>query len=84
MKKTVLEIEVRYFAGMRERAGRDSEVVETAAGTPAELYAELRARHGFALEQAHLRVAVNDAFAKWETPLSPGDSVVYIPPVAGG
>ena len=31
-----------------------------------------------------LRVAVNSEFGEWEQPLSEGDSVVFIPPVAGG
>ena len=29
-------------------------------------------------------VVINDAFQPWDTPLKPGDNVVFIPPVAGG
>jgi molybdopterin converting factor small subunit len=29
-------------------------------------------------------VAVNDAFEPWEAPVCSGDSLVFIPPVAGG
>ena len=32
----------------------------------------------------HVRLAVNDAFVDWSTPLNDGDAVVFIPPVAGG
>jgi molybdopterin converting factor small subunit len=45
---------------------------------------ELRQRHGLALPQSLLRVAVNDEFCDWERPLVEGDRVVFIPPVAGG
>jgi molybdopterin converting factor subunit 1 len=77
-------LRLRYFALLREEAGRQSESVETAATTPADLYAELAARHGFRLPPAQLRVAVNAAFCDWDRPLRDGDEVVFIPPVAGG
>ena len=80
----MLRLQLRYYALLREEAGRQSESVETAAATPAALYAELAARHGFRLPASQLRVAVNSAFADWERPLRDGDEVVFIPPVAGG
>jgi molybdopterin converting factor subunit 1 len=78
------EIEVQYFAVLRERAGLGRETVRTAAATAAELYEELAARHDFGLPRGMLRVAVNDEFADWSRPLATGDRVVFIPPVAGG
>jgi len=78
------EIEIQYFAVLRERAGTSREIVQTAAETAAELYDELAARHDFGLPQSMLRVAVNDEFAEWSRPLKAGDRVVFIPPVAGG
>ncbi|MGH8134825.1 MAG: MoaD/ThiS family protein [Steroidobacteraceae bacterium] len=77
-------IRLRYYALLREQAGRQDETIETAARTPAALYAELAARHGFRLAQVQLKVAVNAAFTDWSSPLSDGDEVVFIPPVAGG
>ena len=77
-------VHLRYYALLREQAGRQAETVETAAPTAAALYSELAARHGFGLPQAQLRVAVNSAFTEWTTPLAEGDEVVFIPPVAGG
>lgn len=78
------DIEVQYFAVLRERAGTSRETVQTAAATAGELYEELAARHDFGLPRAMLRVAVNDEFAEWSRPLAAGDCVVFIPPVAGG
>jgi molybdopterin synthase sulfur carrier subunit len=80
----VTDVHVQYYAVLREQAGRSQESVATTARTPAELYAELRARHGLKLPQSLLRVAVNDEFCDWSQPLAAGDRVVFIPPVAGG
>jgi molybdopterin converting factor subunit 1 len=77
-------IHVQYYAVLRERAGRSEETVETAARTPADLYAELQQRHPFHLARAQLRVAIDGEFAAWDTPLANGARVVFIPPVAGG
>ena len=79
-----MELQVDYFAWLRERAGCDTETVTTAATTPAQLWTELDARHDFATERRHLRVAVNDAFSTWDAQLANGDRVVFIPPVSGG
>ena len=82
--RQAMRIRIRYYALMREQAGRSDETVETAADTPAELYRELGARHAFTLTPAQLKVAVNGDFSDWSRALSPDDVVVFIPPVAGG
>lgn len=78
------QIRVQYFALLREQAGRSQESLATTATTPRELYEELRARYPFSLPPEMLRVAVNTEFGDWSQPLSEGDAVVFIPPVAGG
>jgi molybdopterin converting factor subunit 1 len=80
----MIDLDVQYFALLREQAGRTNERVATAAATPADLYAELRGRHGFTLPVGMMRVAVNDEFCEWSQRLNAGDRVVFIPPVAGG
>ena len=77
-------VAIRYFAVFREQAGTDREEVTTAAGTARELYDERRAGHGFTLGTDSVRVAINDEFADWNAAISDGDTVVFIPPVAGG
>jgi molybdopterin converting factor subunit 1 len=77
-------VNLHYYALLREQAGRQTESVDTDAGTPAALYAELAAKHGFSLPASQLKVAVNAAFTDWERRLDDGDEVVFIPPVAGG
>ena len=78
------ELQVQYFAALRDQAGRSNETVHSAARTPRELYAELKARHRLSLTAEQLRVAVNEEFADWQQLLQPGDNVVFLPPVAGG
>ena len=77
-------LRIQYYAILREQAGRSEETLDTTAGTPAELYDELRQRHPFQLTPAQLKVALNSEFSDWHTPLRHGDTVVFIPPVAGG
>lgn len=77
-------VNVRYFALLREQAGRGAESVQTEARTPQELYEQLRRERGLQLAPRFLRVAVNDEFGDWHQPLADGDTVVFLPPVAGG
>ena len=77
-------ISVQYYALLREQAGRSSESLLTPAATARQLYEELNRRHPFTLAPELLRVAVNAEFAEWSAPLADGDTVVFIPPVAGG
>ena len=79
-----MQIKVQYYAILREQAGRSEETVATAARTPRDLYAELQRRHPFSLDADSLRVAINAEFSDWSQPLTEGDAVVFIPPVAGG
>ena len=77
-------IRVQYYALLREQAGRSDETLMTRSRTPRELYGELARRYPFTLPADMLRVAVNAEFGEWTQPLESGDSVVFIPPVAGG
>jgi len=77
-------IHIRYYALLREERGLSEEAVKTVAQTPKELYKELSTRHHFRLGEDVLKVAVNDAFSNWESPIKDHDTVVFIPPVSGG
>jgi len=77
-------LKVRYFALLREQAGRGSEALQTCARTPQELYEQLQRERGLTLAPQFLRVAVNDEFGDWQQALADGDTVAFLPPVAGG
>lgn len=80
----MINLHVQYFAILREQRGVTEESLRTLVATPAALYEELRARHGFTLSVDRVRAAVNDEFVSASTPLHDGDRIVFIPPVAGG
>ncbi len=80
----MITVTVHFFAILREQRGLDTEELTTSANSPAALYEELRARHGFTLPANRIRAAVNDEFVAADAPLRGGERIVFIPPVAGG
>ena len=78
------ELRVEYFAVLREQRGCAAETVTTAARTPAELYDQLRARHHLDMPRGYLLVGVNGEYGEWDQSLEGGDTVAFLPPVAGG
>jgi molybdopterin converting factor subunit 1 len=79
-----LPVRLEYFALLREQRGLAAEAIETGAGTARDLYRELAARYGFTLAVERVKVAINNEFASWDRPLVANDTIVFIPPVAGG
>ena len=77
-------IHIQYFAALREQRGVSQETITTSAQTAKDLYKELHGKHNFKISQSLLKVAVNNEFSDWETPIHANDTVVFIPPVAGG
>lgn len=77
-------ITVRYFAVFRENAGTGEETLTLDADTAADVFAATRGRHGSAEPLGHCKVAINDAMASWDSPVSDGDTLLLFPPVAGG
>lgn len=76
--------QVCYFGLLAGRRGLAEESLQSAATTPAALYAELDARHRLGLAIRDLRVAVNDEFVAWDHPLKPHDTLALLPPMSGG
>lgn len=81
VKKTV---SVEYFATLRDERGEASETIETEAETFRNLYAELKAQHGFSLDTDSIKIIANNSLSKWDASLSDGDAIVFMPPIAGG
>ncbi len=84
MSKESCKVVVEYFASLREEAGVAEEEVQTSAATAEELFDELRERHGFTLDRSALKLVVNEEFTDWSQEVKDGDTIVFIPPVAGG
>ncbi len=79
-----MKIRIEYFAALREQRGLSHECIETSLTTPAELFEELKKKYQFSFDKDHLKVAINEEYAHFDTPLSDSDILVFIPPVAGG
>ena len=81
-----MEVEVRLFAGLRQRAGSDTVRVELPEpATVGDLLARLRSEHPrFAALPPGMLVSVNLEYRPAEHPLGDGDEVGFIPPVSGG
>jgi molybdopterin converting factor small subunit len=77
-------VTVRYFAALREAAGKEVEVVETSASSLGELYAELAGHYHFGLGESQVKAARNLVIEKLDAEFVDGDEIVYLPPVAGG
>src|SRR6266542_808612 len=73
-----MSVQVRLFAGLRERAGWSSREID--AATVADVWPAL----GLGEEPAGLLYAVNREYAERGQELRDGDEVSLIPPVSGG
>jgi molybdopterin synthase sulfur carrier subunit len=81
-----MKIRVRLFASLRDLVGRGELEMELPAGaTPAAVWEALAAAHpALASRRRSLAVAVNRAYESFDAALSPGDEIVFIPPISGG
>jgi len=81
-----MKLNVRLFAMLRERAGRDSVEIELPAGaTVADAILALREQPGLELlDRLPVRLAVNRQYADPGQQVAAGDELAAIPPVSGG
>jgi len=82
--KKLKELNVHYYAVLREMTGKSEEDIESFAATPGELYKDLAGKYGFPLNSRGIRVSINEEFQSMDATLCSGDCVVFITPVAGG
>ena len=78
-------LHILYFASLAEQAGRDEErltISDTA--TLGDIYQSLKDKYGFDLAQHQLAVAINHHIGHWQSFTQDGDTIAFIPPVAGG
>ena len=76
-----MQVRIRLFAGLRERAGTGARTLELTDGaTLGDVWPAL----GLGDEPSGLLYAVNKRYAEPATALADGDEVALIPPVSGG
>lgn len=81
-----MHVRVLFFGQLREIAGAVEHDAELPAGARMEdAFAHLSARWtGLAAFRAIVVAARNQEFAQWDTPLTDGDEIAFLPPVSGG
>ncbi|MDB4184688.1 molybdopterin converting factor subunit 1 [Amylibacter sp.] len=83
-----MKIKILYFAWLRERIGKSSEVIETEAKTVEQLIKDLRskeARYDFAFSDlSSVRVALDQTLSTFDSSLKNVNEVAFFPPMTGG
>jgi molybdopterin converting factor subunit 1 len=79
-------IRLLFFAILRDITGKEAATIEVAEGTTAAgVWNILREEHSaLSAWRNPPMVAVNEEYAKPDRPLTSGDELAFIPPVAGG
>jgi MoaE-MoaD fusion protein len=78
-----MKVNLSFFAAHKRTAGTDTASIELPEGSSARDAARA-AETQFGLVLKGSMVAINDEYAEPERTLEPGDTVAFIPPVAGG
>ena len=80
-----MQIQVRLFAGLRERAGTDRLQIELPDGARvADVLAAMADTPVGEIKPKDCVVAVNREYANADEPVNAGDEVALVPPVSGG
>lgn len=79
-------VKVLFFGRVREFTGLAEESVELPSGaTLSDLFALYASRYPKLADfRASLVASRNQEFAAWDTRLSSGDDIAFLPPVSGG
>ncbi|GIW21401.1 MAG: molybdopterin synthase sulfur carrier subunit [Candidatus Sericytochromatia bacterium] len=78
------KITLKYFAKLKDDIGKSSETLEIEAKTLSDVYDFISNKYSLSLSKEFLKVALNDEFSDWDTEIEDSDTIVFIPPVAGG
>jgi len=78
-----MSLQVRYFASLRERMGRDGDSIDNTAqvNCVADVWSYVSGDKPF---PANMLVAVNMQYADLTQEVKDGDEVAFFPPVTGG
>ena len=77
------DVTVLVFGPLRERVGVDE--IQVASATVQDVWDEVVRRHPAAgVDAASVRAARNLSYCEWTTVVETGDTIAFIPPVAGG
>lgn len=76
---------VEYFALLAQEVGKSKEEFTTTASSVDELFVELKGLYAFSLSEKQIKATLNNQLiSSWQTPLSDGDHLLLLVPLAGG
>jgi molybdopterin-guanine dinucleotide biosynthesis protein A len=78
------EIRICWFGALAEERGCREETLATTARTAGGFLQECAERFALAGLKSHVRIAVNDEFARDDHPIMTGDKIVFLKPFSGG
>ena len=81
-----MQIRLRYFAALRERIGREDDILDVPAGARIDQARALLAERYPTVASLLPRcaAAINRTYATADAPLHEQDELVFVPPLGGG
>lgn len=79
-----MQIKIKYFASLREKSNKLEETLDVSSANLADLYNKLSHEYKFPLNFEQVKYAVNSEYVSFDYQLKNGDTITFIPPVAGG
>ena len=79
-----MQVNIIYFASLRDASQKSNERYTTESESIDSLFDELHEKYNFSLSKKDLRVALNEEYVDFSSKFNNGDTIVFIPPVAGG
>jgi molybdopterin converting factor subunit 1 len=79
----VPQVQLRFFASLRERLGPGETRTVTAGTTAGLLWQSLSEAHP-SVARVRVRYAVNERYVEPDHVLADGDEIAFFPPVSGG
>lgn len=81
----MIEVTIKYYAKIKEHVGKGFEVLNFEAPLSiAQVYEHLDSRYRFPFESSYVTPALNNEYTESDQMVHDGDTLVFIPPVAGG
>ncbi len=80
----MINIKILFFGKLKDTWKTSKLNYQTSSKTTEDLYQELLTK---AIGEPHkdsIKVAINDEFVNWSSPLNNGDTVAFLPPASGG
>ena len=78
------KLEILFFGKLKETWNTNKLSLETNSNTIEELYLELLSKVSESPHKASIKVAINDEFVNWNSPIKNNDSIAFLPPASGG